>query len=355
MASAIEPRQPLTEEAALAKFKAAREQPTEEVKNEEVQASEGQGQEQEALLETTEVTQEPAEKSADNVSEPAQEARGDAETVELDVEQLSDILGIEPDFLDVDDSGKISLKTKVDGEEGKTTLKDLLKSHQIDAHLTKKGQEIQKLEEQRKRELSEFVSKTQSFAQQSAQVLEVLKETFIQPLSEADLKALRESDPAEYAARKEEQRDRELKFSQIAGKALQEIEQAQKAQAEEMQRQYSAYLQEQSQMLQKNIPNIKDEAKNISAYAQNLGFSESEINQIADARIFTALYKAMQFDKGSTAAKTKLVKPMPKVIKPGARVNRNQLALEDLAKKKATLKKSGNPDDLLALLRATRN
>lgn len=346
----------LTEEDAIAKLRALRNPPKEESQNEEVQDAHenAQGQEQETeVLEPAGETQQPAE-TAESVTEPTKEAQGDTETVELDVEQLSQLLGLEPDYLDVEDDGKIRIKTKVDGEEGKTTLQDLLKSYQVDAHLTKKGQEIQKLEEQRKRELSEFVSKTQSFAQQSASILESLKEAYVQPLSEADLKALRESDPAEYAARKEEQRDREIRFANMANTALRQIEEAQKSQSEEMQRQYQAYLHEQGRMLEKNIPNIKTEAKNIASYAENLGFSQQEISSIADARIFTALYKAMMYDKGTTGAKQKLQKPKPKLIKPSARTSKGQVQMEELAKKVAILKKSGKEEDMLALLKATR-
>lgn len=344
----------LTEEAALAKLRAFREQPKEEVKNEEVQTNaEGQGQETEIL--TPDESQKPAEETAQDVSEPAQGTeQSDVETVELDVEQLSSILGIEPDYLEVDDSGKINFKTNIDGQQGKTTLKDAIKNYQTDTYLTKKGQEIQKLEEQRKQELSEFVSKTQSFAQQAATILENLKQAYVQPMSEAELKELRENDPAEYAARKEELRERESRFANMAAQSLRQIEEAQKAQSEEMQRQYNAYLAEQETILKRNVPEIEKEWPNVIKYAESVGYPAQSLQQAASAPFFTIMYKAMMYDKGTTAVKQKLQKPIPKTIKASPRVDKGQIKMEELAKLKAELKKTGSPEAAMALLKAQR-
>lgn len=357
MASNIEPKAALSEEAALDKLRALREvkdetQETQATETEVLEATEEPTNEHSKEEHTGEVPEVVAQ--AAEVSDATSSNQDDAEQIELDVEQLSSILGIEADFLDVDDSGKFHIKTNVDGQQGKTTLKDLVKSYQIDKHLTQKGQEIQKLEEQRKRELSEFVNKTQSFAQQASQVMEVLKETYLQPLSAQEMAELRVSDPAEWAAKMQEQKEREAKFSGVANRALQQIEEAQKVQGEEMQRQYQAYLHEQSQILEKNIPNVREKGKEIVSYAQTQGFSENEINQIADARVMTLIYKAMMFDKGSAGVKSKLSKPLPKVIKPSARVGKHQVALEELNTKRNALRKTGSDQDALALLKSMR-
>ena len=56
----------------------------------------------------------------------------DEETVQLEAEQLADLLGLDPDNLVVDDEGRVSLKTKVNGEESAATLKDVLKGYQLE-------------------------------------------------------------------------------------------------------------------------------------------------------------------------------------------------------------------------------
>jgi len=289
-----------------------------------------------------------------NTTNTDKEVRSDAEEVELDADQLARLLGLESNNLIVDNNGKVKIKTKVNGQDSESTLQDLVRAYQTDAYLSNKGREVAKLEEQRKQELAEFMNRAETHAQQQAALLNVLKETYLQRTSEAELKILRESDPAEYAARKEEIRDKEIKLSNIASEATRNYEEAHRRYNEEQEKHKQTFLVEQYHVLEKSIPNFKTSLEPIKSHAMELGFSEKELNHVYDSRIVQALYESMQYRKGLSGAKTKLSKTLPKVLKPGARRDNSQISLDKIATQRAVLKKSGSIDDALALLKSMR-
>ncbi len=84
------------------------------------------------------------------------------------------------------------------------------------------------------------------------------------------------------------------------------------------------------------------------------GFTEQEINQFADARLLVLVNKARQFDLGKQGAKQKLKKPMPKVVKPGAKRNPQQTQVTAVQKQRQKLKKSGDMKDAALLFKHLR-
>lgn len=307
--------------------------------------------------ESTETVLDGAEDDANlEVEEPieSEQVSGteEAETIELEADQLAEILGLKTDQIIVDDDG-IRFRGTVNGEPIDANPSDMVNAYQMEAYLTNRSKEIAKIEQEHKERLSKMAEQSNQFAQQSATILENLKDRFVNPYSKEELKALREDDPAEYAARMQETKAREEEFNQLAQQSLNTYQGMQQTQSEEIQQQYQKYLSEENEKTLKVIPNWKSVEKDVFSYAVDSGFSEQELGQIADSRLLVAFYKAMLLDKGQKGAKQKKVKARPKVMKPGNRPSKGQVSIEAAEKAKARLMETGSVADAVAALRAT--
>lgn len=73
------------------------------------------------------------------------------------------------DFLDLQEYGARKLKTKVDGVEGEVTIADLIKSHQLEKHLTQKGQQLADQQRQFQMQQQQFAQYVQQMQAQMRQ------------------------------------------------------------------------------------------------------------------------------------------------------------------------------------------
>ena len=309
-------------------------------------------EEQEEPIEPVETAQADSEEVEDSAQTDVEEQAG-AEAIELEADQFAEILNLKPDNLVVDDDG-VKFRAKVDNEVVDVSLEQLLNAYQGDAKLTNRSKEIAKLEQAQQEHLSRLAEQSNQFAQQSTAVLEALKDKYVNPYSQEDLKTLREDDPAEYAARKAEIKERESEFANLVNNALGTVQQAQTTQNEEMQRQYGEYLKAEGEKTLKAIPEWKTVEKDVFQHALNDGFTEQELGQIADSRLLKWAYQSMMYEKGITGAKQKKVRTVPKVVKAGNRPDKGQVSLEAQQKARARLKNSGSMDDAAAILRSRR-
>ena len=61
----------------------------------------------------------------------------EGETPEYQLADVAEMLGTDASQLDVDESGKIVVKTKIEGVEGRVKLTDLIKDHQLKGYAEK--------------------------------------------------------------------------------------------------------------------------------------------------------------------------------------------------------------------------
>jgi len=119
-----------------------------------------------------------------------------------------------------------------------------------------------------------------------------------------------------------------------------------------------AYLKEQMQILQREIPDFAD-SKRATALKEQLvdygtahyGYSTDEISQITDHRAIKVLHDAMKYQdiiKGKSQAKTKTKSAKP-MVKPGAKKMATPNA-KVRSRQKAKLRDSGSIDDALNLI-----
>lgn len=164
-----------------------------------------------------------------------------------------------------------------------------------------------------------------------------------------DLRTMAENDPSRY--------NRFVIRSQ-------ELQQAQRAQADAVIQARTQWLQAEQQKLAKELPNLDDKAKaEIVTYARKVGYSDQQMAQ-ASAQDVIILHRAMQFEKmqadqakAQAAAKKiaeKKVANVPPVQKPATTRQQNSVADQIEAEKKR-LRKSGRVDDAALIFQRILN
>ena len=227
---------------------------------------------------------------------------------------------------------------------------------------------------------SDYTRKTQKLAERAKQLEQVEAETrgareqYLQRLIEVSQRfasvaeqepnwaELRQKlEPGEYAVQlaewnqfKQERAAIEAERARVEQEALSKQMQA-----------YAAHLAEQEAKMLENIPEWRaPEARaagmqELKRYAMELGFSEQEIDSIADHRAVLLLKKAAAFDKAMAAAKSKakvvakpaVTKPAVKVATPDATPKvRRASSFDDKQKLRQQLKRTGRDDVAASLI-----
>lgn len=217
-----------------------------------------------------------------------------------------------------DESQKFTIK--VDGKEIEVTLDELKNGYQRQADYTRKTMEVS---EQRKAAEAEY-QKARGEREQYANKLNqdsALLTALIGEQQQQNWQQLLESDPVEYLKQQHllQQRYAQLQTVQQEQQKVWELQQSEQAQS------YNQHLRSQYQELLDKLPEWKDEAKaktekaDIKSWLGNNGFSEAEINSLADAKFVVAARKAMMYDRmvsKAQAAAKKVQQAPQRVEKP---------------------------------------
>jgi len=305
--------------------------------------------------ESIETEQPEQEQSTEVEAQETSEVEGadtGAESLELGAEELAELIGAKPDWLNINEEGSLNFRVK-DGEDlSDVNLEQLINAYQGDANLTNRSKKIAELEKQRETALSGLVQRSQQIAQQQNTLLETLEKEFLAPYENINWQELREDDPSEYAARKQELAERRQKFSELQAVAQQSLAEANQQIAAEMQQQQQAYLMAQRDQIVKNIPTWSENvAQEVTSYLKEQGLSDEVISNTNDATAITLAYKAMLYDQGKATAEKKLKKPLPKVLKPGKRPSKTEANGVKEAQLRKTLKQTGSMEDAAAIFR----
>jgi hypothetical protein len=219
---------------------------------------------------------------------------------------------------------QLPVTIKVGGKDEQVALKELLRGYQREADYTQK---TQSLAEQRKAWDAEQAQVKQQLTQHftNAKTLAQLAQNELTAEFQAtDWKSLYANDPGRFAA---EQQRFAMRNTQIQN-ALQQVEQAQQAHiAEAQKQQHQIALAERDKMLE-HFPEWREPARfqaartEMSSYAQQLGFTDADLNGITDHRVIRALHDASQASKihAQKSQALKMVRTAPPMAAPGARV-----------------------------------
>ena len=258
---------------------------------------------------------------------------------------------------------QLKIPTKINGIEGEATITDLLRDYQKHGNLDQKTDSLTKERTLFDEEVSTRREEYGQMINNAAGLVDQLEQQLITSTENVDWNELRENDPAEFAAKKQEVLEKQSQY-QSAKQGLAKEFQAKKAEH------FQSVLARESAALIREFPQWKDESvaktekSAIRDYLLSEGFTPLEVDgqMDADGNIVSAgmidhksirlAHKAMQFDKGDKKVETakKRVRTLPKVAKPGKPVTRKDKDSERSKALRGRLKKSGRVDDAAALI-----
>ena len=239
---------------------------------------------------------------------------------------------------------------KMDGQDMEVTLEDLKRDYGGQKYVQKGMQDAAA----QKKEAEAVYTALNNEREQIAQLYNQIQQNGMQAPPVKPSKEEFDADPIGYMQKNIEFEEASAAYnSQMA--QLQQVAQKSSAAQENA---HKAYMHEQMQILQKEVPAFADPTK-ASKLRQRLvvtgtnhyGYTDNEISNITDARAIKVLLDAQRYQdiisgKSKAKVKTKSAKP---VMKPGAKRTATPTA-KIRERQKAKLKGSGSLDDAVNLI-----
>lgn len=288
-------------------------------------------EEQPNETEETEAAQDAAEAEEaapdENSDEPEGDPEEDEEAEESDPEDAEDV-----EYVTV----------KVDGEEIDVTLEEAIAGYSRTEHLNRKSR---KLAEERKAMEAELTAQRAELEKERARYGASLQEEIEEP----DWNKLREEDPIGYAEKWADfQRAKQAREKELAAFQAEEEQRIQKVVQETGLKALEVLPEWREAGAFTAGENVRNEA------ARALGFTDAEIAQNHDFRVFAMLEKAARYDalmaekQSSTKKVLKKVKKAPVRMKPEAR--RTKTDADDEQARLEKLRRTGSDEAAVAYL-----
>ena len=239
---------------------------------------------------------------------------------------------------------------KVNGQESEVTLEDLKQGYSGQKYVQQGMQEVAA----QKKEAEAVYTALNNERQQMAELYQQLQNGGFAPEPIKPTKAEFDADPIGYMQKNLEYEEQKANYD----RQMAQLEQASQQNSVAQQNAKQAYLQEQMQILQKEIPDFADSTKAsklreqlVNTGKSQYGYTTEEISQISDYRAIKVLHDAMKYQdiiSGKSKAKVKTKSATP-VVKPGAKKIATPNA-KIRSRQKAKLRESGSIDDALGLI-----
>jgi hypothetical protein len=276
-------------------------------------------------------------------------------TEEIQLESLEELA--EATGLPLEKILNLKARTKVDGIEDIVPLAQLVKSYQLEGHLTRKSQELSEKMKSLETEREKVSSELNTRLTEANQLISHFEQQFMADYNNINWNELRQSDPAEFAARKQEYNEKWNNLQAYRQQIVLNSEKMRQEAQAKQQDQFRELLKTEEERLLNRIPDWKDEKKasegkkELSGYLRDYGFNDGEISGIYDHRQIDIIRKAMLYDKISSkndVAKKK-VATLPKLLKPSAQAK--DPSADALKSGFERLNKTGRVDDAAAVLK----
>jgi len=282
----------------------------------------------------------------------------DEEVVEDEDEGKEDEDG-EAEYLDIRDDDLITVM--VDGEEQEVSIGDLKKAHSGEGAIEKRLQEATEL---RKTAHAERTSVLEKLADNERVILETISsldesvfKAIVPPPNEADI----EKDPAKYVRHKKAYEEDQKRISE-AKRAVEDKKAALERQRLDRLTEYGKYS---ASVLAKEYPELADPKTRVQTFndlaqtAKSYGYSDQEIANALDPRMFLLVRDAMLYRKAKTKGSTMDPKDLEsqkvkrvRRLRSGNTQAASRVRQSDKARREALEKaqKSGKLDDIAATL-----
>lgn len=306
----------------------------------------------EAPAPTQDGQQETEAKGDEGTSEPENDAQNEATLETLD--QLAEATG-----LSIETILNLKAKAKVDGTESSVPLAEVLKSYQLSKHVNSESQELANQRKAFEADREKQVQEMQHRLTEAQALSQALEQSLLAEYNSIDWNTLRTTDPAEFAAKKQEYNDRYHSVQGMKHRALTEAYKLQQEHQEKEATRIKELIKSESQKLLDAIPEWKDATKaktekdEIKNYLLAMGFSEQDTGSLIDHRQVKIIRNAMLYEKSSKKAtlEQKKVVNLPKVLKPGAQTSKQDASRERIKESMSKLRKSGDLKDAAAAIK----
>lgn len=241
------------------------------------------------------------------------------ETVSIQtLSELTEALEVEPEFVQ-----NLMHTFNADGEEVTVTLAELTKGYQKDANYRRGTAANAEMRRELEAKEAELTSQYQQQLAVTGQVLQNMKQVLVGEADSAKMQTLRETNPAEWAAQREEYQKRIQGFDQGYQWVSQQFDQAAQQQQQLQQAKLQELQEQELEKLRTAMPDWGDSTRNdLLGYLEtDLGFSADELNSVLDHRLIVIADKARKYDAMQKAGKQtkKKVTALPRVQKPAAK------------------------------------
>lgn len=291
-----------------------------------------------------------ADQDGDDQEGAADAGDGDNQAPIETLAQLSEALEANPEFL-----AQLTDTFTADGEEVTVSLEELRRGYQRDANYRRQTQELSQARQDYEREHNTAMQNVQRELVQIGQVLMQGEQLLLGEVNTPEMTALRTSNPAEWAARREEIGQRINAIRQLYANASQQYEAYQAQQTQELQTQLKELRRREMDNLRTAIPEWGEKLKTdlLSYLGDSFGYGSDDLKNVFDSRLIVLANKARLYDEmQAVGAKTKQkVVNLPKVQTPGkgGKSGPSKEAV-NISKAKQRLKKSGKLRDAADLI-----
>lgn len=228
---------------------------------------------------------------------------------------------------------------KVNGEVSRVPVGEAIKGYQRESDYSRRVNEV---EDTRK-----SLTQAQQYAENAAAVIDMMYKQDLEQLEQSrqsiDWNQLRQTDPAEWAAKSQEFQQYEALIAQKYQTAYQQVETDRENRSAEQMQYLLQQTEKSKEVLLEKVPEWRDDTVrsqdmgDIVQYLSGLGYSREELQGILDPRVMQVARDAMMYQKAKTAKPVeKQVKRKVKVLKPGTRqkpVERKKQQTDKLFKK----------------------
>lgn len=310
---------------------------------------------------------EPETPAPEGTEQPPQEAEtasdtepdaSDSTQIQLDSEQLSELLGIR---VDVGDDGSLSVQTKVEGQEGKATLEDLLTGYQSVNGLKKREIRVAEKDKSIDAKIAEYDKSIEGNHEMFTAIFNAVKQE-VNPYANINWQQLKAESEAEndarYVTALAEYQQWEQRIMQLANQAHQHITQQRETVEGERKERLSERQSAQGELLMKAIPDWNEEKlKEVDAYARGTyGMTSEDLEPISHHHAYTVMaHKAMLYDQGLEKIRSQEVQKLPQVkLKPAGPKNPEAQANGRIGAYRKKLADTGDPEAFVDYIRAQR-
>ena len=274
----------------------------------------------------------------------------DAPENDEDERSLSELLGLDESQVSVsEESGDLLLTTDVNGVKTSIPFKEVLSGYQTNKSFTEKSQALAKDRREFETVAQSKIKEVHESLTLGTALINQLQQELMAEYQGTNWDELRRIDPAEYAAKQQDQQTRYNKVMGMQNHVKQQQEQLMAQQQATRDSQEQSMLQQQRELMMDNIPEWREPGKMKEGIAEirdfladSYGFTEEEIAFVVDARQVNIVRDAIAYRKGKSVADKKVKAPIPKITKPKINAQRKKASKLDRLTKAAKASKGAN-------------